>query len=259
MTNLYAQKTEINYENFIAQCPYPDCENENIFNRASDLKAFKPISFMEVECFKCKRKFYIKSDEASEKHAYLIYDCAELLKKKRYMYCIINLCTACEAFFIKGIEIKLLWEPWKEKVFQKDTDIFNDYSRKLHKKTQGYTYFKLRNVFFDLYLYDKSFDSQTTIDEYIRKINSFEKRSPKDEDIKKYHDPKTADLFWQLKELKINEIRNDVAHRYAVRPCLQQVLEQKDRVSSVLFGLEARLKLKAKKPPLVELHVAKKK
>jgi hypothetical protein len=243
-TNLYAMTKDTNYENFIAECPYCDCKNENIFNRVSDLKTTKPISSMEVKCLKCKRKFRITSDLVSEKHQYLIYDCYELLKQKRYMYCVINLCIACEAFFLKGIEVKLLWEPWKQKLFQRDTEIFNHYSDKLYKKTHDYTYSKLLNVFFDLYLKNRSFHSQMSIDDYMNVIDCFAKIEPKDEDMQKYHDPETRDLFMRLKKLKINEMRNKVAHKYAFRPTLQDAKKYHKEVESIIFSLQTRLKIK---------------
>jgi hypothetical protein len=242
MTNLYALKTKPNYENFIAECPY--CKEENIFNRASQLETFEYIDCKEVECFKCKQKFNIKGDYVGEKHEYLIYDCYELLKQKRYMYCIINLCIACEAFFLKGIEVKLLWEPWKQKLFQGDTEIFNHYSDKLYKKTHDYTYSKLLNVFFDLYLKNRSFHSQMSIDDYMNVIDCFAKIEPKDEDIQKYHDPETRDLFMNLKKLKINKIRNDVAHKCAFRPTLQDAEKYRKEVQSIIFGLQTMLKMK---------------
>ena len=244
MTDLYGHNLDINYENFVTQCPYSDCKNVNIFNRASDLETFKYIDCKEVECFKCKQKFNIKSDYVGEKHEYLIYDCYELLKQKRYMYCIINLCIACEAFFFKGIEIKLLWKPWKEKIFERDTEMFNRFSHKLYKKTQDYTYSKLLNVFFDLYLKNKPFVSLTSIEDYINKMDCFVETTPKDKDVRKFHDPKTAVLLMNLKKLKINEIRNDVAHKYAVRPSRQSAVKYLEEVRSVIFNLEARLKVK---------------
>src|SRR3989304_2565013 len=108
MRNLYARKITSNYENIIAECPC--CKSENIFNRVSDIKTVEPIDFKEVKCFKskCRQKFNINRDLTNERYEYLIFDCKGLLKMKRYMYCIINLCQACEAFFMKGIEIKLL-------------------------------------------------------------------------------------------------------------------------------------------------------
>lgn len=244
MADLYAERQKSNYENFIAECPYPDCKSENIFNRVSDLKTVEPIAFKEVECFKCKRKFNIKSDYVGEIHEYLIYDCYELLKLKKYMYCIINLCTACESFFLKGIEIKLLLKPWEERLFERNTDTFNRYSKKLHERTRSYTYPKLLNVFFDLYLKDKSFHSQTSIDNYMNGIDDFAKIEPKDEDIQKYHDRETGDLFMHLKKLKINEMRNKVVHKYAFRPSLQDVEKCLDEVKSVVFRLQTRLKMK---------------
>lgn len=159
------------------------------------------------------------------------------------MYCIINLCQACEAFFMKGIEIKLLWEPWKEKIFERSTDILNCYSYKLHKKIKDYTYSKLRNAFFDLYLYNKSFHSQTEIDNYINAIDCFAKIEPADKDIQKYRDSKTQDLFLDLKKLKIGKMRNKVVHKYGFRPNIKDVKKYLEEVSNVVFGLQTKLKI----------------
>jgi hypothetical protein len=46
----YSKKISSNYENFIAVCPI--CEVENTYNRVTDLKTTKPISFKTVKCFK---------------------------------------------------------------------------------------------------------------------------------------------------------------------------------------------------------------
>jgi hypothetical protein len=228
-----------NYENFIAECPY--CKKENIFNRASDLETFEPIAFKEVICFECKSKFNINMDLINEKHEYLIFDCYELLKLKRYIYCIINLCQACEAFFLKGIETKLLLEPWKEKVFERHFNVFNSLSAKLNEKIKNYCYSKLLNIFFDLYINNKSFHSQEKIEEYINKVDCFAERAPSDEDIKKYPNTEIVELFLNCKKLEINKTRNDVVHKYAFRPGVDIVKKQLEEVRAVVFGLQTKL------------------
>lgn len=91
------------YENLYAVCPF--CQIENIFNRASDLKKFTGIDRETVQCEHCKKSFPIGNDIINEKYELFIFDCYELMKKKKYMQCIISLCQACEAFFMKGIII----------------------------------------------------------------------------------------------------------------------------------------------------------
>jgi len=48
MNILCSDDTNATYENFTAVCPL--CRATNIFNRASDLKTFKPIGFRTVSC-----------------------------------------------------------------------------------------------------------------------------------------------------------------------------------------------------------------
>ena len=58
----YATEMRSTYENFIARCPR--CGFENIFNRASDLKDFRPIDFKVVTCLStdCRQPFTINGD-----------------------------------------------------------------------------------------------------------------------------------------------------------------------------------------------------
>lgn len=102
----YSKKISRNYENFIAVCPI--CEVENTYNRVTDLKTTKPISFKTVKCFKCNQNFNIHRDKVSEAYQYLILDVYELKEQKRYMYCILNLAQAMESFLSYSIRVKLL-------------------------------------------------------------------------------------------------------------------------------------------------------
>jgi hypothetical protein len=242
MSESHDARARPSYENVTVACPH--CGHENVYNRASDLRTFKHLDREKAICLKCSQPFSIISDYVGEKHEYLIYDCYELEALKKYMYCIINLCVACEAFFMKAIETKLLWEPWKAKVFRRDTGVFNDYCTRLHDKAGRYPYGKLRNVFLDLYVYDKVFTCAEDIDQYVDNISSFASKPPKDEEISEYQDQQTRTLLLQLKRLTINEARNGVAHKYAYRPTRQDVEKHLDEVRSVVFGLQAALKLK---------------
>ncbi len=44
-----AFETRVDYENFVARCPYSECNQENIFNRISDLKTTRPYMSKEVQ------------------------------------------------------------------------------------------------------------------------------------------------------------------------------------------------------------------
>jgi len=249
MEPLYAKEKENNFENYIVECPH--CKQEITFNRSTDLKhLIKPYQLVvgcaEVEClnYECKKRFWIEDNVASEKHRYLINDCYKLIKQKRYMACIINLCTACEAFFLKGLNVRLLWEPWSEGVFEADIEKFNETSRVLHDQVHDCTFTKLRNLFFDMYLNDKHFHTQEEILYYIERLcKCLANFDPKKEDIERVEDRITRELFLKLKCLSINSLRNDVAHKYVFRPEKQQVERHFEEVREVVIGLETRLNI----------------
>lgn len=174
----YAKDKDMNYENYIATCPHQHCKFQNIFNRVSDLKTVEPIVFKQVACLKpsCKKQFIINGDLVSENYEYLIKDCYDLLKIKRYMYCILNLCQACEMFFVRAIEVKLIYQPFKDKVFSDDCDQFNDLCKKLYTKIKDYTFENLKRIFFDLYFgfsdfYVDEFKLPLTIEKLCTVIN----------------------------------------------------------------------------------------
>ena len=149
------------YENYEVACPI--CGERNVLNRITDIKSIGAASGKPVKCLHCKRDFLIIGDNVDEKYEYFLSDSEDLIKQKKYMFCIINLCQACEAFFMKCIDIKLLWEPYRRGIFGADNrrhKDFNDFSESVQKDFEGFTYQKLLNVVFDLYIYNKQFLSK---------------------------------------------------------------------------------------------------
>lgn len=230
------------YENFVATCPH--CGKENIFNRISDLNTIEPIAFKVVRCFNCNEEFNIRSDNIGENYEYLINDCLELIKLKRYMYCVLNLGQACEAFFLYGVEIKLIWEPWKSGIFDRDIDVLNGYLEQLYDKTKSYTYSKMLNIFFDIFLNNKTFNSRQDIDDYLNQIQNFAGNNPTIQEIQNYPAGPKRDLMLDLKRLDIHEMRNKVVHKYVFRPSRQDVEGYLESVRRILIGLSHRLNLR---------------
>lgn len=237
------------YENLYAVCPF--CQIENIFNRASDLKKFTGVDREIVQCEHCKKSFPIGNDTINEKYELFIFDCDELIKKKKYMHCIVSLCQACEAFFMKGIIIKLLFQPLRNDIFGKKGEIiiekkstlnrygiFNRYSDKLHKAVKNYNYNPLRNTFFDLYLNDKTFISRKELDNYLQVIKSSAPTTPSDAEIKKKGSIKKRETFLKLKKLKVGEARNNVIHKDAYRPTKEEAEKYLKEVQWVIIGLK---------------------
>jgi len=232
------------YENYEVACPI--CGERNVLNRITDIKSIGAACGKPVQCLHCGGDFLIIGDNVDEIYEYLLNDCKDLIKQKRYRFCLLNLCQACEAFFMKCIDIKLLWEPYRRGVFGTDNrkyKIFDDFAEKTHKKFKKFTYLKLLNVFFDLYLYNKAFLSQDEISDYVENLRKFPKSELSDNEIRIKSTGIQCELFLELKELKINEIRNDTAHKDGFRPTLANAQEYLKKVRRIIEKMEEALNL----------------
>src|SRR3989304_5727251 len=198
---LYSKKTNPTYENFIAICPY--CDFKNIFNRATDLKDSNPIGFKTVKCLseKCEKSFNINGDLVSPAYQMLIFDCYDLLKEKKYSYCILNLAQAFEVFFSLYLRIKLIYKPF---AIQRG-------------KTRG-----------------------NELNEIIKNLTT----EPENNLIENISDKKLEPLLIKLKNSKIHELRNEVVHKYAYRPTLEEVEKAINETREIVLGLSARLDAK---------------
>ena len=245
---LYARNVNTNYENFIAECPH--CGHENIFNRISDLKTTEPIDCRQVFCMNrsCKRLFKINGDSVNERYEYLLYDCHELLKIKRYMYCILNVCQAYEAFFTVAIQKKLLWDPRAQGVFSHDCknelEIINKLSRILYESMEKFTFKPLANIFFDLCLNPQTFTSKQAVEKYIQCLECAAKKNPKDDEIKSYPNRKVSEVLLRLKEIDINELRNRVVHKEGYRPSREEVEKSFKEAQEIIFDLSVETEVK---------------
>jgi hypothetical protein len=233
----YALDRQCDYENFVATCP--KCHFENIYNRTTDLKTLEPVSFKKVECFKCHELFIINYDQVSEPYKYLILDTRQLVNQKRYMYCILNLAQAIECFLSYSALIKLLHQPYKDGILTQEEHL--DISKKFNDKTNKWTFAPLRSLFFQLYLNEKRFLSNSEIQSFVGNIPKNLSYKPTDAELKNYSDEKTAELFLKLRETKVPNKRNEVVHKYAYRPSLEEVESCYEETREIVFGLAARL------------------
>ncbi|GAF78174.1 unnamed protein product [marine sediment metagenome] len=236
-----SQKTEKNYENFIARCPI--CDHRNIFNRCSDLKTFKPIDFKKVECFNCHKSFGINGDDISPPYEYVYRECHKLIIEKHYINCIINLSQSIEMFLAYCIYDRLLWELFRKGIIN-STDDVNLLIGGIDHKIKNYSFSSLRNIFFDIYLNRKSFNSKSDALAYIKNFHLLSKKLPSDNDICIYPDKNLITLFMNLKKTKINELRNKVIHKYGYRPSFQEVENVMEETERILFDLKKELKIK---------------
>lgn len=223
------------YENYEVACQI--CKKWNVFNRITDIKSIGAACGKEVQCFHCHKSFVISTDNVEEQYQYFLNDCEVLIQQKKYMYCILNLCQACEAFFMKCIGIKLLWEPYRKGVFgwnDKKYQLFDNFLERIHKRFKKFTYYDLRNIIFDIYLNDKSFSTQSEILDYLDKLSDNNISEASDKNIKAIVDEKQRNILMYLKKLKIHEIRNAVAHKEGFRPSLNDVKYHMAQVKSFI-------------------------
>lgn len=223
------------YENYGVACR--NCGKWNEFSRVTDIKSIGTACGKKVQCLHCKCAFVISTDDVKEQYEYFLDDCEELIKQNRHMYCILNLCQACEAFFMKCIDIKLLWEPYRKGVFgwnDKKYQLFDNFFERVHKRFKKFSYCELRNIVFDVYLNDKSFSTQSEILDYLDKLSDNNISEPSDKNIKATVDEKRRNILMYLKKLRIHEIRNAVAHKEGFRPSLNDVKYHMAQVKSLI-------------------------
>ncbi len=236
------------YENFTAGCPW--CGRENIFNRASDLKDSAPIDHLDVICFHCEKPFYLAGDDINPAYEMMIFDCDELKERKHYAYCILNLAQAFEVFFSQFLLIQLLYKSYASDP-DKDIHKLNTLIDLLYEKTKKLSFYSMRNLFFFCVLDSVQPTSLAEAKKVIDRIPYKPPRHkpprlrwPTDEDItgaKISANTRIRDLLLQLRFCGVPTLRNDVVHKRAKRPTLEEVNGALNETREILFVLPRAL------------------
>ena len=232
-----------NYENFCPICPH--CEKRNYFNRADDLETFRPIAHMVVSCqFEdCRKEFHINADLVNSKHEYLIYDCSELMKHKQYMYCILNLCQACEAYFSLYIRAKLVFEPFQKRIFE-SLEQLNRMLDDLQNNLSQLSYLKLRNFVIRHFLNSSEINSLDDVQHQLNLLTNreFTNTSPRD-NLEAIVPNDLRRRFLSLYDFDIHVVRNKVVHASAYRPGLEVVENYYRQTREIIFGIDRHLRI----------------
>ena len=235
-----ARIKDAGYESIGVDCPL--CGEDLTLSRASDLSTSKPISGMRISCEKCKRWFWLNGDHVCERHEFLIYDCHNLLATKRYMNCILNICQAYEMFFSLHLRVNLLYVPFGTNRHAVSLDELNQLSRKFSGAVGQLGFVKMRNAFLRLAVEPRP---PNTLDETEKYINVLcETKLPKDSELKSIADENLANLLVQIKQMKINNLRNNVIHQTGYRPKRIEAEGALKEARSVLFPLTWQLNLR---------------
>ena len=195
---------------------------------------------------KCGKPFRLVGDSVNERHEMLIFDCYELLKRKQYINCILNLALAYETFFSLFLRVELLYKPFAANPDQLDR--LNRLSKKLENRIKTYTFHSMRALF--LWQITKQ-RSAATFDEAEETIKALKKknkpaypdRPPKDSEIEALSDAKLIPLLKALRDTTIHKLRNSVVHKRAYRPTREEVEDSLKETRCILFPLTYRLRL----------------
>ena len=229
------------YENVFVDCRH--CGQELVLNRASDLCTFEPISGRSVSCEECKRQFLINSDSINARHESLLFDCYDLLKRKRYMNCVLNVCQAYEMFFSLYLRVNLLYRPFATQFRDIPNSIekLNQLSARLEKKTKRFAFVDLKTICLQ-HIVDSI--SPTTLDDACNVIESICKpKMPSDENISSLHPGKLKKHLLAIKKTKVNVVRNSVVHKSGYRPTREKAKLVLEEARSLLFPLTSILDL----------------
>jgi hypothetical protein len=241
MTFKYSLNRNPTFENFEAECP--ECKHYNIFNRATDLKTLSPIGFATVACEKCHKKFNINGDRISPKYHYIVMDCYKYLNEKRYTTCILNLCTAYEAFFYSYLYSFFLIKPFFVDSVINSINRFNEINQILNNEIKDFSFVQMRNIFIHLILRNNSLKIDSDIIKVINNLPCLKQEVP-DKRIKELEDEFLKEYLLRLKNHDINIIRNSIAHKTAYRPPLKEVESHLTKCRDIIFSLAAKLELK---------------
>jgi hypothetical protein len=234
---LYARETKATRENFAARCPA--CTAWVTFNRASDLDGQDKISFRKVTCPECHHQFAINGDNASPTYAVLLHDVFDLMQQQEYARAILNIAQSYEAFFLHSLRELLALKLLIKDRRTNELDAVNRTLREIHVTTEGWAYRRMRNAFISLALNGKP---STTVEAqaFVQRLPAL-KDDPTDRMITAHHDGTLATLLLRLKQSRIDEVRNDVAHKHAHRPTAAQAAELFDEARDLIGALAVHL------------------
>lgn len=237
------QNIKPTYENVIVSCP--SCGRTNIINRASDLKVLHPIDYFEVSCMfaDCGNPFYLSGDVINSAYEMLIYDCYELLERKHHSYCILNLAQAFESFFSQYLRVELLYKAFASDLRKREGDIekLNRLMELLFANIAGFSFDRLRRLFFVLVLQPSH---PSSLGEAESVINTLPRKSkldlPSDHNIRDasiFSEKRLPLLLVRLRSCNVSMLRNQVVHKNAYRPTLDEVNDALRETREILFPL----------------------
>jgi hypothetical protein len=231
-----ARNINATYENIEAECP--ECGNENIFNRMSDLQTRERIDGRDVVCQfpECGKTFKIMTDVINDAWDMMLFDCNELMRRKRYMNCIANVAQSYEVFLSTYLRVQLVYRPF-ERDITATVDRFNSLLDELYKVTKRHT-FDCMHGLFQLCVVEGL--SPKNLDDAELIINNLPE-SPnllKKDRLKSLRDAELANTMLKLAAVDVNALRNRIVHKYAYRPTKEEAAAKLEEANQLLRWLK---------------------
>ena len=181
------------------------------------LKTIEPISGKEFTCENCNKVFRASSDRATiAKYRWFLDDLFFLRSNKRYSLYVVILCQSLEMFFYQAII---------NNEFDRNHNLRDEEGRiNVEKYNQGIkeyddcieklTFVPMREKFIEIY--------KEEINEY----------RPRGIELKK---DRREECFDAIKKTNINQLRNNVIHKYAYRPSLADIKKYESLIDAIYW------------------------
>ena len=199
----------------------------------------------DVRCLneECKKPFRIVGDSVNERHEMLVFDCHELLKRKQYTQCILNVNTAYETFFSLFLRVELAYRPFAAESPLR-IEKLNDLLVKLQAKTEKYTFHSMRALFLR-HIVDQTSIGDLCKAEDIIDDSLGQPKCPSNSEIEALGKDRgeLVEPLLKLNRTEIHRLRNQVAHREAYRPTREEAEQSLEEAQSILLPLTINLDL----------------
>ncbi len=199
---------------------------------------------MGVKCLHgdCELVFRIIGDSVEPSYSMLLAGCYELMGLKRYMNCVLTVAQAYEVFFSLYFRVELLYKPYAGTPKGGSLPRLNDLAQRLITNTKPYAFEAMRSAFLTHMV---SGVRPTNLDDSEKVIDAFPPKPavPPDSAIRSLSDPKISQLLLEVKKAKIATLRNNVVHKTAYRPTVDEAKNALEEGMNLLLPLGSRLDL----------------
>jgi len=234
---------DIGAEYEILTVPCHVCGYTNIINRASDLGYTGFAIGRESPCQnpECASTVRVTLETANPDYEQMIWEARGLRAEKRYMLAVGVLAQAFEMFFALAVRVMIVHHLAN---FSNSTD--DDLKRlddELFEVTKKYAYGRMRNLFISLALMPRPSSLEEARHLIAPDRISCLCQSHADQELQATADPQLRRLLVELKALSIGDLRNQVVHKHAYRPTLEELNESLDPALRLTGDLWVKLDL----------------